>query len=191
MLSAGLGHFLDKPLGAFFKRVNLNPNFFTLTGFLITSLAAVIIPFSLFAGGLFILFGGMFDMLDGVAARTNGRVTRFGAFLDSFLDRISDALIFLSVAWHLNISGDGTGALLSIGALIAAFLVSYARARSEGLGMSNDSGLMERPERIILLVFAALTGWLHPVLWIIFLLTAVTVVQRVYAVWAKEEFKLS
>lgn len=185
MLSAVFGHFLDKPLGEFARKINANPNLLTVAGFLITSFGAAILPANLFAGGIFILLGSLFDMLDGVVARANKKTTMFGAFLDSFLDRISDAFIFLSVAWLLYANDDRTGALLSVGAMTAAFLVSYARARAEGLGISNSSGIMERPERIILLVFAMLTGWLHPVLWILFSLTAITVIQRVYAVWSK------
>jgi len=67
--------------------------------------------------------------------------------------------------------------------LVGAFLISYARARAEGLGEDCKTGVMERPERIILLVFAALTGWFTPILWIMFVLTHVTVLQRVYYVW--------
>lgn len=186
MLSARFGHFLDKPLGPFAKRVNVNPNLLTIAGFLITTLAALVIPTNLRLGGLLILSGGIFDMIDGVVARMNGRTTRFGAFLDSLLDRYSDAFIFLSIAWYMADKGEYTGAFLGIGALIGAFLVSYARARAEGLGINSNVGLMERPERIILLVFATLTGWLKPVLWILFVFTHLTVVQRSYMVWREK-----
>jgi phosphatidylglycerophosphate synthase len=124
-------------------------------------------------------------MLDGVLARVNGRATSFGAFLDSLLDRYSDAFIFLSLAWYLGGRGDQAGALLSIGTMLGALLVSYARARGEGLGIDNHDGIMERPERIILLIVAALTGWVVPILWVMFVLTHVTVVQRSYAVWKR------
>lgn len=183
MLSARLGHFLDKPLGPVVKKVPLNPNVLTLAGFAITTAAAFVIPTNLRLGGLLILFGGLCDMGDGILARVNGRTTRFGAFLDSLLDRYSDAFIFLSIAWYLASRGDHSGSFLSIGTMVGALLVSYARARGEGLGIDNQAGLMERPERMILLIFATVTGWLVPVLWIMFVLTHVTVVQRAYAVW--------
>ena len=183
MLGAKLGHFLDSPLGPIAKRIPLSPNILTVAGFLITVVAALVIPNNLRLGGVLILIGGIFDMLDGIVARTGGRTTRFGAFLDSVLDRYSDALIFLAIAWYFEKNGNHTGAFISLGTLLGAFLISYARARSEGLGESCNTGIMERPERIILLIFATTTGWLVPVLWIMLILTHITVVQRVYHVW--------
>lgn len=183
MLSSRLGHFLDKPLSPVVRVIGKNPNALTITGFIITAIAALIIPFHLTIGGLLIMLGGLFDMLDGVSARVNGRVTRFGAFLDSLLDRYSDAFLFLSIAWYLASMGDHSGAFLSIGSMLGAFLVSYARARAEGLNINGKTGLMERPERITLLIIGTLTGWLVPVLWVLFILTQVTVIQRAYAVW--------
>ncbi len=183
MISARFGHFLDEPLAPLAKRFPLSPNVLTVAGFVITVAAAFVIPINLRLGGILIVFGGLCDMSDGVLARVNGRTSNFGAFLDSLLDRYSDALIFLSIAWHLADARDHTGALLSIGTMVGALLVSYARARGEGLGIPSQVGLMERPERMVLLIFAAFTGWLVPVLWLMFVLTHVTVVQRAYAVW--------
>jgi phosphatidylglycerophosphate synthase len=150
-------------------------------------MAALIIPANLRLGGLLILLGGICDLGDGILARTNGRVSNFGAFLDSLLDRYSDSFLFLSLAWYLGGRGDHAGAFLSIGTMVGAFLVSYARARGEGLGIQSQVGIMERPERIILLIVATLTGWLTPVLWVMFVLTHVTVIQRAYAVWKTEQ----
>lgn len=183
MLSARLGHFFDKPLGPVAKGIGINPNFFTIAGFIVTLIAAFVIPFNLRLGGLLILSGGILDIFDGVVARVNGKSTRFGAFLDSLLDRYSDAFIFLAIAWYLAGKGDHTGAFLSIGTMVGALLVSYARARGEGLGINSQVGLMERPERLILLVLALLTGWIVPVLCIMFVLTHLTVLQRAYVVW--------
>lgn len=183
MLSAKLGHFLDRPLSPLIKRIPLNPNILTITGFMITAFAALILPHNLKLGGLLILVGSLFDMLDGIVARINNKATRFGAFLDSVLDRYSDAFLFLSITWYLAERGNHTGAFLSLGTLVGAFLISYARARAEGLGETCHTGIMERPERLILLIFATLTGWLAPVLWIMLILTHITVVQRVYHVW--------
>jgi phosphatidylglycerophosphate synthase len=185
MLSARLGHFLDTPLGFIAKRIPFSPNVLSVTGFIITVTAAFVIPHSLLLGGILILSGGIFDVLDGIVARTTGKATKFGAFLDSVLDRYSDALLFLSIAWYLAAHGDHTGSFLSIGTLVGAFLISYARARAEGLGESCHTGIMERPERLILLIVATLTGWLVPVLWIMLILTHVTVIQRVYYVWRR------
>lgn len=174
---------LDRPLVPIVKGIKINPNFLTITGFLVTVIAAVVIPINLRLGGFLILCGAIFDMLDGVVARVNGRATRFGAYLDSLLDRYSDAFIFLSLIWYFAERGDYTGAFLGIGTMVGAFLVSYARARGEGLGIDSHDGLMERPERIILVIFAALTGWLKPVMWIMLVLTHLTVIQRSYKIW--------
>jgi len=183
MISAKLGHFLDSPLSPVVKKIQLNPDVFTVAGFVITVIAALVIPYNIKLGGLLILIGGLFDMFDGIAARVNNKTTKFGAFLDSVLDRYSDAFLFLSIAWYLAAKGDHTGAFLSLGTLVGAFLISYARARAEGLGESCHTGIMERPERIILLIFATLTGWVVPVLWVMFVLTHITVIQRIYHVW--------
>jgi phosphatidylglycerophosphate synthase len=183
MLSAKLGHFLDSPLSPIAKRIPLSPNSLTIIGFLITVIAALVIPHNIKLGGILILIGGMFDMLDGIVARTRGKTTRFGAFLDSVLDRYSDAFLFLAIAWYLAEKGNHTGAFISLGTLVGAFLISYARARAEGIGESCHTGIMERPERIILLIFATLTGWIMPVLWIMLVLTHITVIQRIFHVW--------
>ena len=189
MIGAKLGHFLDAPLSPILKRIRIHPNIFTITGFIITAIAALVIPYNIKLGGLLILAGGLFDMLDGISARVNNKVTKFGAFLDSVLDRYSDAFLFLSVAWYLASKGEHNGAFLSLGTLVGAFLSSYARARSEGLGEDCKTGIMERPERIILLILAALTGWFTPILWIMFVLTHVTVLQRIYHVWNRMKMR--
>jgi len=183
LLSARFGHFLDKPLTPVARRFTFNPNILTVAGFVITTAAAFMIPVNPRLGGLLILLGGLCDMCDGILARVNGRATSFGAFLDSLLDRYSDAFLFLSIAWYLAGKGDHTGAFLSIGTMVGALLVSYARARGEGLGISSHVGIMERPERIILLIVATLTGWFTAVLWVMFVFTHITVAQRAYVVW--------
>jgi phosphatidylglycerophosphate synthase len=183
MLSARLGHVFDAPLGFIAKRIPFSPNALSVTGFIVTVIAAFVIPHNIRLGGICILIGGIFDVLDGMVARTTGRSTKFGAYLDSVLDRYSDAFIFLSIAWYLAAHGNHTGSFLSIGTLVGAFLISYARARAEGLGESCHTGIMERPERIILLIIATLTGWIVPMLWIMLVLTHVTVLQRIYYVW--------
>jgi phosphatidylglycerophosphate synthase len=183
MLSARLGHSLDAPLGFIAKRIPFSPNTLTITGFIVTLIAAFVIPYNIRLGGIFIMIGGIFDMLDGVVARTNGKTTKFGAFLDSVLDRYSDAFLFLSIAWYLAAHGDHIGSFLSIGTLMGAFLISYTRARAEGLGESCHTGIMERPERIILLIFATLTGWIVQVLWVMLVFTHATVIQRILHVW--------
>ncbi|MEW6116227.1 MAG: CDP-alcohol phosphatidyltransferase family protein [Nitrospirota bacterium] len=180
MLSAKLGHFLDKPLAPLAKRISLSPNSLSIIGFLITTVAAVTIPFSIRTGGLLILLGGFFDMLDGIVARTNGKNTLFGAFLDSTLDRYSDAFIFLAVAWSFFEQGALSAMLLTLGSLIGALLVSYVRARAEGIGIECHLGLMERPERVVLLATGCIiTGWLPSIMVLLFIFSHLTVLQRI------------
>ncbi|NWF51950.1 MAG: CDP-alcohol phosphatidyltransferase family protein [Nitrospirae bacterium] len=189
MISAKLGHFLDAPLSPIAKRIPLSPNFLTLTGFIITTISALIILKNLRLGGILILAGGIFDFFDGLVARTQGKVSKFGAFLDSVLDRYSDAFLFIAISWYFIEKGNYTGSYLSLGILVGAFLVSYTRARAEGLGKSCHIGIMERPERIIMLSLAAITGWLMPVLWIMLILTHITVLQRIFHVWKAMRIK--
>lgn len=183
MLSAWFGHFLDKPLAPLAKRVPFGPNAITVAGFFVTAAAAASIPTHPVIGGLLILFGGAFDMLDGMVARAHGKRTKFGAFLDSTLDRYSDSLLLIGVSWYFYREGSIAGALLTIGGLVGSLMISYARARAEGLGTDCKVGLLERSERVILLAFGCITGLLMPVIIIIFFLSHFTVLQRIVHVY--------
>lgn len=179
MLSTRFDHLLDRPLSSFARRFNVDPNMITVIGFLITVVAAIALTRNLFLGGILILLGGSCDLLDGVFARVNKRTTNFGAFLDSVLDRYSDAILLTGFALYFLKTGSVTGLILSMGTMIGALIISYAKARAEGLGENCHTGLMERPDRIILMAFGALTGWIYPVMWIMVVLTHATVIQRV------------
>lgn len=186
MIGNRFGHFLDKPLSFIAKRITLSPNAITVTGFLLTLFSALILAHNLLWGGILILVSGFFDMLDGVVARTRNMSTPFGAFLDSVLDRYSDSFLFLGLSWYLFEAGSLTGVFLGLATMVGALLVSYTRARAEGLGKDCEVGIMERPERVILMAFGAITGWIMPVMWIMLVLTHITVIQRVYHVWKNE-----
>lgn len=183
MLTDKFGHFLDKPLENLAKKIPVNPNVLTFTGFLVTVFASFVLLSNFFIGGIMILVGGLFDILDGVAARVNKKTTRFGAFLDSVLDRYSDAFIFLAIAVNLSKSNNYLGVVLCLGTLVGAFLISYSRARAESLGEECKYGLMERTERIILISLGLITGLIIPFLYFLIILTHFTVLQRIYYVW--------
>ena len=183
MLSTKLGHIFDKPLEPIVRKITVSPNTVTIAGFVITVVASAVIPFNLLTGGLLILLGGLFDMLDGIVARTNKKNTRFGAFLDSTIDRYCDSLIFIAVAWHFFKEGHLFGVLITAGAMVGAVLISYVRARAEGLGIECKVGIMERPERIVLIAFGCITGLIFPVMVAIFLLNHLTVLQRIRHVY--------
>jgi len=179
MLSKKLGRSLERPLHRVALHVPFSPNAVTVSGFIFTMFACSMLAFDLVIGGILILLAGFFDMLDGAVARAQGMVTPYGAFLDSVLDRYADAGIMAAVSWNMYSRGDSVAVLLSMASLVGSFLVSYARARAEGLGVSCSHGLMERPERIILLAAGAITGHIIPVLWIMTVLTHYTVIQRI------------
>lgn len=183
MISAKFGHFLDKPFAPIAKRISISPNILTIIGFLITAMAAASIPFNLITGGILILLGGLFDMFDGIVARTNGKNTKFGAILDSTLDRYSDSFIFIAVAWYFFDNNNLVGVILAVISLVGALLISYVKARAEGIDIECNVGLMERPERVALLAFGCITGWLFPVIIILSLFSHITVMQRVLHVY--------
>lgn len=183
MLSAKFGHFLDKPLDPLAKKITIHPNILTIIGFLITLFASSILPFNIKAGGLLILLGGIFDFLDGVVARSNNKKTVFGAFLDSTLDRCSDFFIFFAIGCHFVITNNIWGVLLTSLCLFGAFMISYIRARAEGLGMQCKVGLMERPERVMLISFGCLINSLYYVMILLFFFTFLTILQRIIHVY--------
>ena len=121
-------------------------------------------------------------MLDGMVARASDRTSDFGAFLDSVLDRYSDAFLFMASAWYLAGHNELTGAYISLITMAGAFFISYIRARAEGLGRECKVGIMERPERVVLLSIGAITGLIIPALWIMLVLTHFTALQRLYHV---------
>lgn len=179
MLSEKFSHLLDKPLTPLAKAFPVNPNIITFIGMIITSSSCFIIPYNLFLGGIFIITGGVFDMLDGIIARVNGRSTKFGALLDSTLDRIADGFIFLGITWYFFNKNNMEGLIVTLLCMIASFLISYIRARAEGLGVSCKVGIIERPERLIFLAFGCLTGFLYETILVLTLLSWFTVAQRI------------
>lgn len=183
MLSKKYGNAFDKPLGIIAQKIPFSPNSLSITGFIITLFACYRLSSDLLMGGVLILVGALFDMLDGVVARTRNKTTLFGAFLDSVLDRYSDAFILLAIAYNLWNASNMTGVILSLGALLGSFMISYSRARAEGIGEECKNGVMERPERVILISLGAISGFIIPALWVLVILTNITVMQRIYYVW--------
>lgn len=185
MLSEKFSHFLDKPLRPLAKALPVNPNIITFLGMLITSSTVFVIPFNLFLGGIVILAGGLFDLIDGIVARVNGRETKFGALLDSSLDRIADGFIFMGILLHYFYLFDEKALVITLLCMIASFLISYIRARAEGIGISCKIGIIERPERLILLAIGCLSSYLYYVLIVLTVLSWITVFQRIIHVRMK------
>lgn len=193
------------PIANGLARVGLSANALTVLGFVVTLGSAVVIAEGPHvAAGLVLLGGALFDTLDGAVARATGTGSKAGAFLDSTLDRLSDAAIFIGLIWRFTLGADtalwsvtvgtqmgGTfvhggsslGAGLALIALVLSLMVSYVRARAEGLGFDCKVGIAERPERIILVAIGLLADQLVPALVVLVLVSLVTLVQRFVHVW--------
>ena len=144
--------YFELPAAAALSRAGVGPNAVTLFGLAIAGVSAYLIATgNLLAGGLVLLASGAFDMLDGALARSTGKATRFGALLDSVVDRLAEALVLLGLLLHYTQRGPDWGAALVYAALVGSLMVSYLRARSEGLGIECKVGLMQRPERVVVL----------------------------------------
>jgi len=158
----------------------IKPNHLTLIGLFVTLVAAVFLALGLWiAAGIAIIVAGLFDLLDGTVARSQGRVTAFGAFLDSVIDRYSDFALFIGIFFHYATTGRPYLMLLACLAAMGSFLVPFTRARAETVIPSCKVGIMERPERIILLACGALFNVMVYILWILTILTHITVIQRI------------
>ncbi len=172
------------PVAAALVRLGITPNTLTIVGFLINvGVGLIIATGNLFTGGLFLLFAGLFDMLDGAVARLGQRVTIFGGFLDSTLDRYSEAAVFLGLLALYTREGHATEVLLTYAVVVGSLMVSYTRARAEGLGLRCEVGWLQRPERIALLGLGLIFNVMLPVLWLLAILTNLTTVQRVVHVY--------
>ncbi len=182
----------DRPHGGFIvralDRAHVTPNAITLFGFVgVCVSGGLIIAEQWVPAALVFIAFGLFDPLDGHLARYQGTVSTFGAFLDSFLDRAAEAVIFGAVAVTFARDGNELGVVACFGAMAGSFLVSYARARAEGLGVSGGSGgLMGRPERLVLLGGGLFLGGVGSVLevtvGVIAVLALLTAVERVLIV---------
>jgi len=169
-------------------RTPITPTAITWFGFLLAAgAAALIIKGHLLIAGFVVLIAGFFDMLDGALARRTNQTTRFGAVLDSTLDRLSEAVLLLGILVHYAGEQSLIGILLVSVALIGSLLVSYIRARAEALGFECQVGLFTRTERVIILVLGLLLNQIDNALIIALAIVVVfsffTVGQRLLHVW--------
>jgi CDP-diacylglycerol--glycerol-3-phosphate 3-phosphatidyltransferase len=136
---------------------------------------------SLFAGGIILILASLCDTLDGSLARKTGKASTFGAFFDSNADRISEFAYFAALGFHFAVRGTGVMFFFTLAALAGSFMTSYARARAEGLGLACSVGILERPERIVLLAAGLLFGGriLDAVMILLAILSIYTFIQRV------------
>jgi CDP-diacylglycerol--glycerol-3-phosphate 3-phosphatidyltransferase len=157
----------------------IHPNVLTFIGLLINIAAASLLAIGWFRSAGFVILGaGLFDMVDGRVARETNQVTRFGGFFDSVLDRYSDlGLLVGLLVWYGSINRPWYVVLTAI-AMSGSVMVSYTRARAENFIPLCKVGFMERPERVVLVIIGALFDRMAPVLWVIAVLSNITVIHR-------------
>ena len=176
-----VGGRISEPIARFLIKTKVTPNTLTITGFLLNVVAAVLVGYEyLLAAGLLLLFSGLFDMLDGALARATGKITKAGAVLDSVLDRFSEAAVLIGlVVYYLYASPLNLGVILVFVTLAGSMMVSYTRARAEGLGLDCKVGFFTRPERVILLAAGLIfSNVLIYFLWVLAVGTMVTALWR-------------
>lgn len=162
----------------------VHPNHLTIFGGLIAGLSGyVVAQGELRIGGVIFLAGSLIDAFDGTLARRTGRVSIFGAFLDSLLDRVGEGLLLAGALVYLMSMDDDLGAALAFVAMLASILVSYTRARAEALNLKGTGGISPRTVRIVILVVGLLAGQLIVALALVSALSIVSVVQRTIGVW--------
>ena len=182
-IGAGGKWVLDS-LVVWLSNLRINPNVLTLIGLLINIFAMILFAKGIFLwAGLVILFAGIFDIVDREVARRTARVTKFGAFFDSVIDRYSDLLLLLGlIIWYAKINRIFYVGLTGL-VLIGSVLTSYTRARAESLIPACKVGFLERPERVVLLIIGSLFNRMPAVLWVMAILSNWTVSQRIWYTW--------
>ena len=201
MLGDSIGRGAMRIIDAMVRRLasaGVHPNILTSIGVSINIICGLLFGLGeFFLAGLVLIVANLFDMLDGNVARLTGNVTRFGSFLDSSLDRLSDMVSFFGIMMFyagnsrqhsiLNVFLAGVG-------MIGSVMVSYTTARSEGLGVKANVGFLQRPERVVLLIIGALSTWnwqsesyfanrMPEVLWVLAVGSVWTVIHRMYYIW--------
>jgi CDP-diacylglycerol--glycerol-3-phosphate 3-phosphatidyltransferase len=174
-----------------FAASGINPNVLTVIGFAINVLAAYLFAYGYFRwAGAIVFLAGLFDMLDGRVARLSNRVTPFGGFFDSVLDRYSDLCLMIGLlVFYGRINRFWYVTLVAL-VMIGSVMVSYTRARAENLISTCKVGFLERPERMVLIIIGAVFDRMAPVLWVIAVLSTLTVIHRVVYTW-QESRKLA
>ncbi|HYB62423.1 MAG TPA: CDP-alcohol phosphatidyltransferase family protein [Methylomirabilota bacterium] len=162
----------------------ISPNTLTLLALIVNGAAAALFARGKFhSGALVVFFAAFLDMLDGQVARREQRVTAFGAFFDSTLDRYADMALYMGLLVYYAVNGRSSYVVLAAVATAGSVMVSYSRARAESLIPSCKVGFMERPERLVLLILGGLFNRMAPALWVISVVSTLTVIHRIVYTW--------
>ncbi len=171
---------LGDPVARALLRAHVRPNHLTMVGLGVSILAAgAFAQGQLRVGAVLLALAGLFDFFDGSLARLANSVSAFGAFLDSVADRYSDLVVLLGVVLYYHRAADTTGVFLTMGALVGTIMTSYTKARAQSIGVPCEIGLIERPERLIMLIAGATFNVLTPAMIVLALLTNLTALQRI------------
>ncbi len=167
------------PIAKLLAHTPFTPDFITVLGFVMTcGAAALVASHNLMWGGIGVLAAGLMDTFDGALARQTGRVSRFGAVLDSTLDRLSEGVVLLGIIFVLARDGSALGAALAGATLMLSFSVSYIRARAEGMGVECTEGWFTRVERVIVIALGLIFNQIIIAMSVVAVLSLVTVFQR-------------
>ncbi len=170
---------LMRPFADVFSSLGITPNILTVSGFFFSIISGVLISLGNFiAAFVFFCLSGLCDMMDGVVARSTGKASPFGAFLDSFLDRYSDFFPFMGFSIFAFFREDFLLLVVSLFTIIGSFATSYARARAESLGIDCKLGIVERPERFFLTAAAIISGYAIGFLSLLAVFSNITAFQR-------------
>jgi len=186
-----LARCITDPIVGILSKSGITPNALTIINLALNIAAAFIIATGNFLlGGILVLVAGLFDILDGALARFIKQTTRFGAILDSVVDRISEAAILCGLLiWYIPQQGTNLEIVLIFIVLIGSFLVSYIRARAEGLGWQCQVGLFTRAERVIVLAIGLLINQIFIILCVLVFFVFFTVVQRLIHLWKQSKIE--
>lgn len=161
-----LATYFESPITQLLAALGITPHMVTIAGLLLAGVSAYLVSQGLLiAGGLVLAGSGLFDLLDGALARTTGKTSQFGALLDSVSDRIGEAGLLVGVLIFYSTAENTVGMVLAFTTFAGSVMVSYLRARAEGLGIECQVGIMTRPERVFILVVAlVIAQWWTPIL---------------------------
>jgi len=187
-LARAWGARLIQPIARLLMRLGLTPNAVTVLGFLLSAAVALVLATGrLTLAGLLLIATLAFDAVDGTMARTQGTTSRFGAFLDSTLDRWTELFLYGALVWHYLQLGQNLYVLLAVAAMSTSVMVSYTRARAEGVGLPCKEGIFTRFERMVVLIIGLLFGLTPWALGIIAVLAGITAVQRIFVTKRADE----
>ena len=185
-MARNYGRGIVDPIARLMNWAGVSPNAITLIGFTCTSaVAAVLAQGHVRLAGLLLIPASGLDAIDGTLARMMNRATRFGAFLDSTMDRYSETVLLMGALIYFQSQGASTEVILCCATLVGSQMVSYARARAQGIGVDVKDGLLTRFERTLVLIAGLIFNELTITLWVLAVFTNLTALQRIWLVWRK------